>query len=102
MLFYRKFRVGDWKLNGWKRLVGQEVPHDAYTDLLTIQGQSIFPSAATDLTDVNGLSAPGGAVSASVNTREVVKIVSGPQTPKAQQPELDLWIPLTTESGGKV
>jgi hypothetical protein len=95
VFFHRKFRIGDWKLPGWKRLVGQEVPTEAYSDLLTIAGQSIFPAAATDLTDVNGLSAAGGAVSASVNTRELVHIVSGPQTPKAQQPELDLWIPLS-------
>lgn len=94
VMFHRKFRVAPGKLTGWKRLVGQEVPQDAYTDLLTIDGESIFPAAATDLTDVNGAAAAGGAVSASTNSRQLVKIVSGAQTPKAVQPALDLWVPL--------
>lgn len=100
VVFHRKFRIGPNKITGWKRLVGQEVPHDAYTDLLTIAGDSIFPPAATDLIDVSGQAVPGGAVSASTNVRELVQLVSGPQTPKAQQPVLDLWIPLNHQMGG--
>lgn len=95
VVFYRKFKVQPWKLTGWKRLVGQEVPQEAYSDLLSIQGQSVFPAAASNLVDVNGLDAAGGASNASVTAREVVQIVSGPQTPKAQQPQLDLWVPLS-------
>lgn len=94
VMFHRKFRVAPGKLTGWKRLVGQEVPMDAYTDLLTIAGESIFPAAATGLTDVNGAAVPGGATDASFNSRQLVKIVSGAQTPKAEQPALDLWVPL--------
>lgn len=100
VMFHRKFRIAPGKLLGWKRLVGQEVPHDAYTDMLTIANESIFPTAATGLTDVTGAAVPGGAVLASVNTRQLVKIVDGPQTPKAEQPALDLWIPLNQQMGG--
>ncbi len=94
VMFHRKFRIAPGKLRGWKRLVGQEVPQDAYTDLLTIENESIFPAAATDLKDVTGNAVPGGATLAAVNCRELVQVVSGPQTPKAVQPALDLWIPL--------
>lgn len=100
VMFYRKFRIAPGKLTGWKRLVGQEVPHDAYTDLLTIAGESVFPPQATDLVDVNLQAVPGSATNATINTRELVKIVSGAQTPKSQQPALDLWIPLNHQMGG--
>lgn len=80
---------------GWKRLVGQEVPIDAYSDLIAINGTSNYPSTAANLEDVNGDAADGSPVNATQTARRLTQIVNGPQTPKATQPALDLWIPLT-------
>lgn len=94
MLFHQKFRVSPGKMTGWKRLVGQEVPVEGYSDLLAVAGASRYAPAATDLNDVNGDAAAAGAVSAAVTARKLVSVVSGPQTAKAQQPALEMWIPL--------
>lgn len=94
MLFHQKFRVGPHKLTGWKRLVGQEVPVEATSDLISIAGTSNYGAAVAGLTDVNGNPAFGAPVNASVTARRVTQVVNGAQTPKAQQPALDLWVPL--------
>jgi len=94
MMFHQKFRVSPGKMTGWKRLVGQEVPVEGYSDLISIAGTSNFASDITDLEDVNGNAASGAPASASVTARKLVQVLSGPQTPKAVQPALDLWIPL--------
>ncbi len=93
-LYYQKFKVGPNKLTGWKRLVGQEVPIDAYSDLLSINGTSNYPALAANLEDVNGDAAAAVPVNAAQTARRLTQIVNGPQTPKATQPALDLWIPL--------
>lgn len=94
MLFHQKFRVAPGKQTGWKRLVGQEVPVDGYTDLMAIAGASRYAPAATDLTDVNGDAVGAGPVSSAVTARKLVSVVSGAQTAKATQPALEMWIPL--------
>lgn len=94
MMYHQKFRVAPNKMTGWKRLVGQEVPVDAYSDLMAVAGTSNFSSVVADLEDVNGDAAAGAPVSASTTARRLSQIVNGPQTPKAVQPALDLWIPL--------
>jgi len=113
IVMHRKVRIPPHKLLGWKRLVGQEVPVEAYTDFIGIDAQSVFPSHlqhdAGDATtgDFNtGLSADAMAqapshpmhtplASVSSGTRRMVcQVVSGPQTPKLVQPALDLLIPL--------
>lgn len=94
VMFYQKFKVAPNKMIGWKRLVGQEVPVDAYSDLLSIHGASNYSSAIADLVDVNGKPAKAAPISASVSARKQFQVVSGPQTPKAVQPALDLWVPL--------
>lgn len=94
IIFHQKFKVGPWKLTGWKRLLGQEVPVDAYSNLLAIAGASNYPAVIAGLEDVNGNAAAGAPVLQSGNARKVYQIVNGPQTPQATQPELDLWIPL--------
>jgi len=91
-LFHQKFRVQPNKLVGWKRLVGQETPIDAYSDLMSISGTS--NNLTADLVDVNGDAAAAGAVSYSQTSRRLTQVVNGPQTPKEVQPALDLWIPL--------
>lgn len=93
-MFFQKFRIPPNKMTGWKRLVGQEVPIEAYSDIMTVAGTSTYPADLTDLNDVNGDAAAGGPISASQTTRRLSQVVSGPQTPKAQQPALDLWTPL--------
>src|SRR3972149_2630326 len=95
-MFYRKFRVPPGKLVGWKRLVGQEVPKECYSDLVTIAGSSPFPVCCSNFTET-GL--PAGvtnvvAVNKDVTSRRLTTVVDGPQTPKATQPILDMWIPL--------
>jgi len=94
MLYHQKFRVGPHKMTGWKRLVGQEIPIEGYSDLVSIDGSSRYAAPVTDLVDVNGDAAAGGPVTASHSARRLSQVVSGPQTPKAQQPALEMWIPL--------
>lgn len=94
MLFYQKFKVGPHKLTGWKRLVGQEVPQEAYTDLMAISGASPYASAITGLTDINGAAVTGSPVNASFTARKLTNVMTGPQTPQASMPALNMWIPL--------
>lgn len=91
---HQKFKVQPGKLTGWKRLVGQEVPIEAYSDLISVSGTSAWPASIVDLTDVNGDAVFGAPVSASNTSRQYGHVVNGPQTPKLTQPALDLWIPL--------
>lgn len=65
--FHEKFKVNPNKRTGWNRLVGQEVPHQAW-----------------------GRSSNDG----TSYTRRCFCVVDGPQTPKPTQPALDLWTPL--------
>jgi Large eukaryotic DNA virus major capsid protein len=91
--FYEKFRVNPNKRAGWNRLVGQENPIEAYSDLCTISGTSVWGSDIVGLT-VNSAVVPVTPVNAVENTRKLATIVNGAQTPKATQPALDMWIPL--------
>jgi len=94
IMYYQKFRIGPHKLTGWKRLVGQEVPVDAYTDLLSVASASNYPAPITDLENLDGQGVPAAPTTAAVSARKLVQVVNGPQTPQLVQPELDLWIPL--------
>lgn len=91
-MYHQKFRVGPHKMTGWKRLIGQELPVEAYSDLLSVAGSS--NSATAGLVDQNGAAVSGWPAAAAVTARKLSQVVSGPQTPKATQPALDLWIPL--------
>lgn len=70
MVNYHKHIIDD-RNYAWLRCIGQEVPITGYTDLTTINGKY----NATD------------------TSRRTVEILNGPQTPKAEQPNLDLWVP---------
>ncbi len=94
MLFHQKFRVQPGKMTGWKRLVGQEVPIEGYTGLASVAGASAWPAGITGLLDINNNAVVGAPVNAATTARKVVQVVNGPQTPKAVQPALDLWVPL--------
>ena len=91
-MFYRKFWIIHDKEAGWKRLVGQEVPVEGFSNESAITGTNKFVAPLAALTDVTG--ALVGPANASITAREMIQVVSGPQTPKATQPALDLWIPL--------
>jgi hypothetical protein len=91
-MFYRKFCVFHDREIGWKRLVGQEVPVEGYTNPTSVAGANVFTAPMADATDVSG--AVVGPASGAITSRKLVQIVSGPQTAKIRQPELDLWIPL--------
>ncbi len=92
--FFRKFCILSDKEVGWKRLVGQEVPVEAYSNEMTIAGTNAFQAPMAGALDITGVLAPGAPANATVTTRKVVQVVRGPQTPQAIQPALDLWIPL--------
>lgn len=94
MMFHQKFRIQPNKQTGFKRLVGQEVETQAYSDLVSIAGSSGYAAVASGLVDVNGAAVVGSPVVQSQTARRVTNIVHGPQTPKLLQPALDLWIPL--------
>jgi hypothetical protein len=100
MFFHRKFKLAPNKVTGWKRLVGQEVPVEAYSDVLSFApygvtaGAGPWNAANLNLLTLAGSSAPGAPVSPAVTARKLVSVVSGYQTPQQQQPALDLWIPL--------
>jgi hypothetical protein len=91
-MFYRKFWILHDKEIGWKRLVGQEVPVDAYSEETAISGANAFQAPMANLTDTTGTIV--GTANASITARKIFQVTSGPQTPKAVQPALDLWIPL--------
>ncbi len=91
--FFQKFKIQPNKMTGYKRLVGQEVPVEGQTDLLSISGASNY-SQGVDLLDVSGGSVLGAPVTAGTTCRKVVQIVNGPQTPKATQPAQSWWIKL--------
>lgn len=65
--FHRQFLVQPNKETAWKRLVGQEVPHQAYLD----QESQVQP-----------------------NTRTKVEVCDGFQTPRATHPALEVLVPL--------
>jgi hypothetical protein len=91
-MFYRKFWIIHDKEVGWKRLVGQEVPVDGYSNETAILGTNAFRAPMAALVDSVGSEV--GPANASITARKLVQVVSGPQTPMAIQPPLDLWIPL--------
>ncbi len=93
-MFRQKFWTTPGKDIGWRRLVGQEVPHDAYSDICLFDGASTFPSPISNLIDISGAAAPSSPTNSTTTARKYSKVVNGPQTPKAIQPALDLWIPL--------
>lgn len=86
-VFHQKFRVGQWKLTGWKRLMGQEVPIQGYSDPMAIAGTSVYAQGLNaNLTDVNGAAVTGAPVNQATTARRIVDVVNGPQTPMATQP----------------
>jgi len=93
-VFARKFKIAPHKLTGYKRLVGQEIEKDAVSDLLVVEGSSNYDPEASDLVGAGSVPALVAPTSSDVTARRVSKIVSGPQTPKAVQPELEMWVPL--------
>jgi len=92
VFFYRKYWVLHDKEIGWKRMVGQEVPIEAYTQSSAVSGANAYRSPMANLVDIAGNTV--GPVNSSITARQVCHIVQGPQTPKAVQPALDLWVPL--------
>lgn len=93
-VFHQKFKLQPNKVVGWKRLMGQEVPLEAHSDLMAITGTSPYGAAADLVSTVTNDVAVGVATSALTTARKLVSVVNGPQTPKATQPALELWIPL--------
>jgi len=89
-LFYDKFNVQPNKRVGWNRLVGQEVPIAAISDLVS-HGRTEILCGEGSL-DVNGDVV--GLDARNDYARETVGVLNGPQTPKLVQPALAMWVPL--------
>lgn len=99
--FHRKYRVLPHKIVAWQRLVGQEVPREAYSNLVSINGASNYPAtgvtggaALVGVVDQSGAIAQGAPVNASYTMRKFLTVGYGPQTPQLNQPALDIWQPL--------
>jgi hypothetical protein len=93
-MFYQKCQIAPNKMVGWKRLIGQEVPKEAVTELTSIAGSSAFANVNRDVVDSNGNAAKSAPKSATNTSRQMTYILDGPQTPKIQQPILNVWVPL--------
>lgn len=93
----RKFEIGDEKLVGYKRLVGQEVARDGYTALSysTVSDSDANGTAAQLASAVPVIADAGNGRTGNIDiSRQKVAVCNGPQTPKVVQPALDLWVPL--------
>jgi hypothetical protein len=88
-LYHDKFNVQPNKRVGWNRLVGQEVPITAVSDLVSIDNVECMCGGALD-TAGELVGAPEGNDTA----RQQTQVLNGPQTPKLVQPQLEMWIPL--------
>lgn len=93
-LMHEKVCVHPNKRVGWRRLVGQEVPVEAVSDLSAVSGASTFPSAIANLLDTSAAAVNGAPINSTVTARKLVSVLYGPQTPQATQPALEMWIPL--------
>lgn len=74
--FYVKFLIPSDKLAGFKKLVGQELPVDAFSKVNTVSGSRPMPVLGEVATDTS---------------RRLGHVLDGPQTPKALQPA-QLWM----------
>jgi len=88
-LYHDKFTVQPNKRVGWNRLVGQEVPITAVSELVSIDNVECMCSAGVDT-----LGARVGAPEGNDTARQQTQVLNGPQTPKLVQPALEMWIPL--------
>lgn len=76
--FYLNFLIPSDKLDGFKKLIGQEVPIDAFSSVLSTSGSKPLPALGPDSTDTS---------------RRLGHVLDGPQTPKALQPQQVWMIP---------
>ncbi len=74
--------------------MGQEVPITGYSDLMSVAGTTNWSSTVANLTDVNAAAVTSAPTNATYTSRRMVQMCAGYQTPKAQQTELSMWIPL--------
>lgn len=92
-MYYSKFEVAPGKRFGWNNLMGQENPVNCVEDHCTINGASQFDSEHSGFL-VGTVNAPCAPQNAAITSRKLGQILNGPQTPKATQPALELWVPL--------
>lgn len=84
LLKYKKMMPVD-KLTSYHRLIGQEVEVHGVSELIDIADTSKYPE---DVREKLGLQLP------TKNTRRKHTFLNGPQTPKLEQPPLEMLIPL--------
>jgi len=84
------------KISGWKRLVGQEVPVESYSELVSIAGQNGYqgPMGTAAVVSVFGASDPANDALSTSNYKVTKQFLSGYQTPQAAFTGVQLWSPL--------
>ena len=118
MTMLRKFKIGVDKLDGYKRLVGQETEYQGYSAPIrcTVRNYDLVDKSQPHLLS-DGTAAPTNTnaawlarhfprsahqITPDTNNpnlyqdviRKSLKCTRGPQSPKYRQPELEIWIPL--------
>lgn len=77
-IFYKDFLIPEDKTHGFNTLVGQENPIPAHHCCTSVDGSSQAPFMYSADSDTS---------------RRLGAVVNGPQTPKAEQPTLQLYVP---------
>lgn len=84
------------KINAWKKLVGQEVALESYSDLVGFAAQNGYsgPMGTGDITSNTSIPDPVNAPLGSCSYRVTKQYLNGLQTPQAGFTGIQLWIPL--------
>lgn len=84
------------KINAWKKLVGQEVPVESYSDLTAFAGQNGYqgPMGTGAITSQFGVPDPVNDSLASSSYKVAKTYLNGLQTPQASFSNIQLWTPL--------
>lgn len=84
------------KVNAWKKLVGQEVALESYSDLVAFTAQNGYsgPMGTGDITSNTSIPDPVNAPLSASSYRVTKQFVNGLQTPQAGFTGIQLWTPL--------
>jgi len=84
------------KINAWKKLVGQEVPIESYTELVALAGQNGYqgPMGTGAIVSRFGAPDPANDALSTATYKQSKQYLSGLQTPQASFTGVQLWTPL--------
>ena len=90
-----KKSINPGKVNAWKKLVGQEVPIEAYSDPVAYAGTNGYTGLmGSSVIARNGMPSAITLPTMTVSYKTTKQYMSGLQTPQAAIPETQLWVPL--------